>query len=53
VPRLQVAGAHVKSRLRDLQIECRLHAHEHGVDHPEHIDWAWPAAAPVSSSGQT
>ena len=53
VPRLQVAGAHVKSRLRDLQIECRLHAHEHGVDHPDHVDWAWPAAAPVTSSGQT
>jgi xylulose-5-phosphate/fructose-6-phosphate phosphoketolase len=42
VPRLQVAGAHVKEKLRDMQIECRNYAHEHGVDMPEVADWQWP-----------
>ncbi|HED15831.1 MAG TPA: phosphoketolase family protein [Gammaproteobacteria bacterium] len=42
VPRLQVAGAHVKEKLRDMQIECRNYAHEHGVDKPEARDWRWP-----------
>ncbi len=42
VPPLQVAGAHVKQRLRDRQIECRLYAHEHGVDLPEENNWRWP-----------
>ncbi|MCG8422684.1 MAG: phosphoketolase family protein [Proteobacteria bacterium] len=42
VARLHVAGAHVKERLRDMQIECRNHAHEHGVDLPEVADWTWP-----------
>ena len=41
VPRLQVAGAHVKEKLRDLQIDCRNHAHEYGVDRPELRDWRW------------
>jgi xylulose-5-phosphate/fructose-6-phosphate phosphoketolase len=44
VPRLQVAGAHVKERLRDLQIECRNHAHEHGIDRDEERHWKWPGA---------
>jgi xylulose-5-phosphate/fructose-6-phosphate phosphoketolase len=43
VPRLQVAGAHVKERLRDLQIECRLYAHENGIDRPAERDWKWPS----------
>jgi xylulose-5-phosphate/fructose-6-phosphate phosphoketolase len=42
VPRLQVAGAHVKEKLRDLQIDCRHYAHKHGVDKPEARDWRWP-----------
>jgi xylulose-5-phosphate/fructose-6-phosphate phosphoketolase len=42
VPRLQVAGAHVKEKLRDMQIDCRNYAHEHGVDKPEARDWRWP-----------
>ncbi len=42
VPRLQVAGAHIKERLRDMQIECRNYAHEYGVDQPEARDWRWP-----------
>ena len=42
VPRLAVAGAHVKERLRDLQIDCRRYAYEHGIDKPEIDDWVWP-----------
>ncbi len=42
VPRLQVAGAHVKEKLRDMQIDCRNYAHAHGVDKPEMANWTWP-----------
>ncbi len=42
IPALQVAGAHVKEKLRDKQIECQNHAYEHGVDLPEASDWTWP-----------
>jgi xylulose-5-phosphate/fructose-6-phosphate phosphoketolase len=42
VPRLRVAAAHVKERLRDRQLECRAYAYEHGVDAPEIRDWSWP-----------
>ena len=42
VPRLQVAGAHAKEKLRDMQIDCRHYAHRHGVDKPEMRDWRWP-----------
>jgi xylulose-5-phosphate/fructose-6-phosphate phosphoketolase len=42
VPKLQVAGAHVKERLRDMQIDCRNYAHQHGIDMPEIRDWIWP-----------
>jgi xylulose-5-phosphate/fructose-6-phosphate phosphoketolase len=42
VPRLQVAGAHVKEKLRNLQIECRAYAHEHGIDRAAERDWKWP-----------
>ncbi len=42
VPRLQVAGAHIKERLRDMQIECRQFAYQHGIDKPEVANWAWP-----------
>jgi len=42
VPRLRVAGAHVKEMLRDRQIDCRRYAHEHGVDRPQERDWVWP-----------
>ncbi|MEJ2611685.1 MAG: phosphoketolase family protein [Candidatus Thiodiazotropha sp.] len=42
VPRLQVAGAHVKEKLREMQIECRQYAYEHGVDKPDVADWTWP-----------
>jgi len=42
VPGLDVVGAHVKEMLRDLQIDCRNYAHQHGVDAAEHRDWTWP-----------
>ncbi len=42
VPKLQVAGAHVKEKLRDCQIDCRNYAHEHGIDMPEINNWVWP-----------
>ncbi|QEP41731.1 phosphoketolase family protein [Ectothiorhodospiraceae bacterium BW-2] len=42
VPRLQVAGAHVKEQLRDMQIECRNYAYENGIDKPEVDNWVWP-----------
>ena len=42
VPRLQVAGAHVMERLKDMQIECRHYAHEVGIDLPEADNWVWP-----------
>ena len=42
VPALQIAGAHVKQRLRDQQIACHAHAHEHGTDRPEDDQWCWP-----------
>ena len=42
VPGLQVAGAHVKEKLRDMQVDCRAYAHTYGVDIPEINDWVWP-----------
>tara|TARA_R110001592_G_scaffold269346_1_gene535703 strand:+ start:1590 stop:2681 length:1092 start_codon:yes stop_codon:yes gene_type:complete len=42
VPKLKVAGAHAKQLFRDRQIECRLYAHEHGVDLPKEDKWVWP-----------
>jgi xylulose-5-phosphate/fructose-6-phosphate phosphoketolase len=42
VPRLQVAGAHVKEKLRNMQIDCRNYAYAHGIDDPEVADWTWP-----------
>lgn len=42
VPGLLVAGAHIKEKLRDMQIECSNYAYEHGVDKPEFANWTWP-----------
>jgi xylulose-5-phosphate/fructose-6-phosphate phosphoketolase len=42
VPKLQVAGAHVKEKLRDMQIDCLNYAHEYGEDMAEYRDWVWP-----------
>ncbi|MGB7758263.1 MAG: phosphoketolase family protein [Bryobacteraceae bacterium] len=41
-PRLQRIGAHAKERFRNMQIECRNYAYEHGVDSPEINGWKWP-----------
>ncbi len=43
VEKLQIIGAHVKDKLRDMQIECRQYAHHHGVDKPEFSNWKWPS----------
>src|SRR3954453_12190524 len=34
-PKLQKIGAHAKEKFRDLQLECRNYAYEHGIDKPE------------------
>jgi xylulose-5-phosphate/fructose-6-phosphate phosphoketolase len=43
VPKLQVAGAHVKEWMRNQIIENTNYAHEVGIDKPEIRDWTWPA----------
>ncbi len=43
-PRIQRIGAHAKERFRNLQIDCRNYAYEHGIDAPEVSNWRWPAA---------
>jgi xylulose-5-phosphate/fructose-6-phosphate phosphoketolase len=42
VPQLRVAGAHAKEKFRNLQLQARNYAHEHGTDMPEHASWRWP-----------
>ena len=42
VPRLQISGAHVKEKLRNMQIDCQNYAYEFGVDKPEIDQWTWP-----------
>jgi acetate kinase len=52
VPRLRVAGAHVKEKLRNMQIDCQSYAYQHDVDEPEVDQWTWPkvdTASPPSS----
>jgi xylulose-5-phosphate/fructose-6-phosphate phosphoketolase len=44
VPRLRVAGAHVKEELRNQQIAAQDYAYEHGIDNPELDEWTWPWA---------
>ena len=41
-PALHVAGAHVREKMRNRQLECRNYAHEHGTDLPEADGWTWP-----------
>jgi xylulose-5-phosphate/fructose-6-phosphate phosphoketolase len=45
VPKLQVAGAHVKEWMRDQIIEHTNHARQEGTDKPEIKDWKWPSQA--------
>jgi len=42
IPRFKVAGAHVKEKLLNEQIDCRSYAYEYGVDRPDVADWRWP-----------
>jgi xylulose-5-phosphate/fructose-6-phosphate phosphoketolase len=42
VPRLQVAGAHVKEHMRSQIIENSAYAREQGIDKSEISDWKWP-----------
>jgi xylulose-5-phosphate/fructose-6-phosphate phosphoketolase len=42
VPTLQVAGAHAKELMRNMQIECQNYAYAHGIDKPEIDQWTWP-----------
>jgi xylulose-5-phosphate/fructose-6-phosphate phosphoketolase len=42
--RLQRIGAHAKEEFRDLQIACRHHAYECGIDSSEISGWKWPQA---------
>ena len=42
VPRLQVAGAHAKTKFRNEQISCKNYAYENGIDKPEIVSWKWP-----------
>jgi xylulose-5-phosphate/fructose-6-phosphate phosphoketolase len=37
-----VAGAHVKEKMRDIQIDCRNYAYQYGTDLPEVDSWIWP-----------
>jgi xylulose-5-phosphate/fructose-6-phosphate phosphoketolase len=39
---LQRIGAHAKEKFRDLQIDCRNYAYQHGIDKPEVMAWRWP-----------
>jgi xylulose-5-phosphate/fructose-6-phosphate phosphoketolase len=43
VPGLNVSGAHVKEKLRGMQIGCSHYAYEHGIDNPEFASWKWPS----------
>ena len=42
VPKLRVAGAHVKEWLRNQIIENSNYAFEQGIDKPEITEWKWP-----------
>jgi len=41
IPKLHVAGAHAKERFKNIQIECRNYAFEHGIDKPDIVEWRW------------
>jgi xylulose-5-phosphate/fructose-6-phosphate phosphoketolase len=49
VPALQVAGAHAKEMLRNMQIECLNYAYENGIDKPEIDQWTWKARSDLKS----
>ncbi len=41
VPQLKHTGAHAKEKFRNLQIDCRNYAYQHGIDKPEVTEWRW------------
>jgi len=53
VPALEVAGGHPKEILRNIQIDCKNYAHEHGVDKPEVDQWTWPGLKARSARRST
>jgi len=42
VPKLRVAGAHVKEMMKNEIIENIAYAYREGYDRPEFIEWKWP-----------
>lgn len=48
VPRLQVAGAHVKEHMKDMILKSLGYATEEGVDPPEYTAWRWQSASPAN-----
>lgn len=42
VPKLRVAGAHVKEWLKNQIIENTNYAYKQGIDKPEFTEWKWP-----------
>jgi len=43
VPSLRIAGAEVKEKLRNMQLDSQHYAYEHGIDKPELDQWTWPS----------
>ena len=41
-PRLATIGSHAKERFRNMKIEAKNYAYEHGIDQPEITGWKWP-----------
>lgn len=46
VEKIRVAGAHAREKFKNMQIECRNFAFEHGIDKPEILEWRWPGVEP-------
>ena len=42
IPDLAITGAHIKDKLRDMQLDCLSYAHEHGIDSEDIQSWVWP-----------
>lgn len=42
VPQLRVAGGHAIDKFRNMQIEARNYAYDHGIDKPDFAHWVWP-----------
>ena len=42
VPGLGAEAAELRQEMADRRLACRAYTREHGEDHPEVRDWAWP-----------